>query len=227
MKNLPQPTRINFISNGLLFTSALIFAAFSYSEKATIKKELHQSHATVVKYHSEEKKEKVTKPLKRKVTTQKKTQKKTIDVKSKASQQIKTTTNKATSKNSVTIAPSGITFDSTVVYKVIPVVPIIVDFPDTDATFEGGYTEMNRFIVHNLNLNNIELQDMNEFLVNVEFVINEKGEISEIKTKKRYSKTIEKEVFRMINSMPRWIPGEVQGRKVKSRVRLPIRIYLQ
>ena len=86
---------------------------------------------------------------------------------------------------------------------------------------------MNRFIVHNLNLNNIELQDMNEFLVNVEFVINEKGEISEIKTKKRYSKTIEKEVFRMINSMPRWIPGEVQGRKVKSRVHLPIRIYLQ
>lgn len=227
MKNFHKPTRTNFISNGLLFTSALIFAAFSYSEKATIKKELHKSHGTVIKYQSEEKKEKVTKPSKRKVITQKQAQKKTIDLRNKATQQIKTITNKPTSTNSVTLAPTGITFDSNVVYKVIPVEPDIVDFPDTDAAFKGGYNEMNRFIVHNLNLNKIELQDVTEFLVNVEFIINKEGVISEIKTRKRYAKSIEKEVFRMINSMPRWIPGEVQGRKVKSRVRIPIHIYLQ
>ena len=45
--------RITFLSNGLLFTSALLFAAFNYSEKDTINKELDRVESTLVKYETQ------------------------------------------------------------------------------------------------------------------------------------------------------------------------------
>ena len=52
-----------FLSNGLLFTSAILFAAFSYSEKDTIKKELNKVKSTNVKFEPRVQK-KLKKPAK-------------------------------------------------------------------------------------------------------------------------------------------------------------------
>ncbi|MEJ6590257.1 MAG: energy transducer TonB [Crocinitomicaceae bacterium] len=227
MNNPNKPTRINFISNGLLFASAALLAAFSFSEKSIIEKELHKIHSTIIEYQTAVKKEAIIKPKKRKNKPKKENKKKTIDLKSKSSQQIKTTKNKSTTKNTITTGTQIIPFDSTVVYEVIDIIPDTVDFPDQDAMFKGGYVEMNRYIVHHLNLTNMEAYDSGEVLVHVEFVINKNGEISTIKTRGKYPKSIEREVFRMIKSMPKWMPGENEGRKVNSRVHLPIRIFLQ
>ena len=94
MNNPNKPTRINFISNGLLFASAALLAAFSFSEKSIIEKELHKIHSTIIEYQTAVKKEAIIKPKKRKNIPKKENKKKTIDLKSKSSQQIKTTKNK-------------------------------------------------------------------------------------------------------------------------------------
>ena len=69
----------SFLSNGLLFTSAILFAAFSYSEKDTIKKELNKVKSTNVKFEPRVQK-KLKKPAKikklKKRTNRKTTQKK-------------------------------------------------------------------------------------------------------------------------------------------------------
>ena len=66
MNNPNKPTRINFISNGLLFASAALLAAFSFSEKSIIEKELHKIHSTIIEYQTAVKKEAIIKPKKRK-----------------------------------------------------------------------------------------------------------------------------------------------------------------
>jgi hypothetical protein len=201
----------SFLSNGLLFTSAILFAAFSYSEKDTIKKELNKVKSTNVKFEPrvQKKLKKPAKIKKLKIKDKQKNNTKKIDLKSKPTTKIKISKNKPDSTSTVNILPSPIDFDSTVVYKVVPVIPDIVDFPDQEAQFFGGISEMTKYIVHNLDLNRMDLFGAGELLHG------------------KHDKSVVREVKRMIQSMPKWIPGEFEGRKVHSRMYLPIRIDMQ
>ena len=67
----------------------------------------------------------------------------------------------------------------------------------------------------------------NEMVVHVEFVVSSEGKISDVKTKEEIPNQLKDEITRMIKGMPTWIPAEFKGRKVNSRVNLPIRIHLQ
>ena len=49
----------------------------------------------------------------------------------------------------------------------------------------------------------------------VSFVINENGQVTDPEVLRRVDKDLDKEAIRIIKSMPRWIPGEHKGKKVK------------
>ena len=55
----------------------------------------------------------------------------------------------------------------------------------------------------------------------VSFVINENGQVTDPEVLRRVDKDLDKEAIRIIKSMPRWIPGESKGKKVKVRYTLP------
>lgn len=221
--------RINFIANGLLFTSSLLFAAFSYSEKDEIRTQLDKVKPTVVKYQTKKKektlKKREVKELKQKA--KKRITKKTIDIKSQPTNKIKVTKNNIDNASAVTIHPNSIEFDSTDRYTPVDIKPDVVDFPDQEAKFKGGVGAMTKFIIHHLDVNKMDLFETENIVVHVEFVIDSKGEVTIIKIKGDCHKSIEREIKRMIHSMPNWIPGEFEGRKVNTRMYLPIRIDLQ
>ncbi|MBR2360611.1 MAG: TonB family protein [Bacteroidaceae bacterium] len=56
----------------------------------------------------------------------------------------------------------------------------------------------------------------------VSFVINENGQVTDPEVLRRVDKDLDKEAIRIIKSMPRWIPGEHKGKKVKVRLTLPV-----
>ena len=56
----------------------------------------------------------------------------------------------------------------------------------------------------------------------VSFVINENGQVTDPAVLRRVDKDLDKEAIRIIKSMPRWIPGEHKGKKVKVRFTLPV-----
>ena len=56
----------------------------------------------------------------------------------------------------------------------------------------------------------------------VSFVINENGQVTDPKVLRHVDKDLDKEAIRIIKSMPRWIPGEHKGKKVKVRLTLPV-----
>ena len=221
--------QINFLSNGLLFTSAILFAAFSFSEKSEIRTELASVKASIIQYQTE-KKEKPRKKIKVKEIKKKpiKTStKKTINLKSQPTNKIKAAKNNQDCVNTVYTLPNPIDFDSIVTYKVVDIQPVVVSFPDQDAKFKGGYGAMTKFIIHHLDVNKMDLSESGNMVVYVEFVIDSKGEVASISIKGNYHQSVQREIKRMIHSMPNWIPGEYEGRKVNTRIDLPIRIDLQ
>ena len=63
--------------------------------------------------------------------------------------------------------------------------------------------------------------------VAISFVVEKNGEITNILVEKGVSKTIDREAKRIVRSFPKWVPAEIDARKVRTRVRLPIVFTLE
>ena len=60
----------------------------------------------------------------------------------------------------------------------------------------------------------------------VEFVVNEDGSVSGVKTVKGVDRSLDKEAERVISTLPRFTPGKQNGKAVKVKYRLPVRFTL-
>ena len=63
-------------------------------------------------------------------------------------------------------------------------------------------------------------------MVVLKFIINKKGEMSDVEVLRSVGGGCTKEAIRVVKSMPNWIPGEQRGRPVKVMFRLPIKFKL-
>jgi protein TonB len=63
--------------------------------------------------------------------------------------------------------------------------------------------------------------------VNVQFIVNEDGSVSNTKIIRGIGAGCDEEAIRIINSMPKWKPGKQNGKAVKVYFTLPIRFVLQ
>ena len=69
----------------------------------------------------------------------------------------------------------------------------------------------------------IALQNGISGMVVVQFVVEKDGSITEAEVLKDIGGSCGREVLRVVDSMPTWIPGSQQGRKVRVMFRLPVR----
>lgn len=56
----------------------------------------------------------------------------------------------------------------------------------------------------------------------VAFVVNRDGSISDVEVARSVDPSLDNEALRVINSMPRWIPGQQGGKNVRVRYTLPL-----
>jgi periplasmic protein TonB len=61
----------------------------------------------------------------------------------------------------------------------------------------------------------------------VEFIIERDGSISSVKIAKGVDQLLDAEAIRVINTMPRWIPGVQNGRHVRVKLNLPVNFVLR
>lgn len=94
--------------------------------------------------------------------------------------------------------------------------------------FKGGIDSLMNFIKQNLNYPEWEKQNKIEGKVFVTFIVDKYGKIKEPKILQSVqgSKNFDKEVIRIVNSMPDWIPGQKDGKNVDVRFYLPINFKL-
>lgn len=89
--------------------------------------------------------------------------------------------------------------------------------------FPGGEIKFNKYIIDNLELS----EPLESELILVQFVINTKGIVEEIKIVKGQNKEVNAQLIRLLQNSPLWTPAEIQDEKVKVKMTYPIRIKSQ
>ena len=230
LKDMIKPqnsSQKTYVYQGVVLTSAMVLAAFTYSEKDQLETELSMVEPVEINYTIEKtKKPEIKKPILR---TKKAAKQVATNIKKNVSSTSKITKNSTKAlNNNIKVKGIDINFNTNPNYQIVNVEPVVVDFPDVEAEFTGGYSEMNRYITHNLNLNRLyDLINANELLVPVEFIVSEYGKIIDVKIQDKVNYELKNQIIILMKGMPNWIPAELNGRKVSSRIYLPIRIYFQ
>lgn len=103
----------------------------------------------------------------------------------------------------------------------------VFDMVERMPQFPGGTEKLNEFLSTHMQYPK-EAQDKGiEGRVMVAFVVNRDGSISDAKVARKVDPSLDNEALRVINSMPRWIPGQQGGKNVRVRYTLPLLFRLQ
>jgi protein TonB len=95
----------------------------------------------------------------------------------------------------------------------------------TEASFPGGINKFRTFIAENYKVPNSFDQEV--LFIEMVFVIEKDGSMTDIRMVSKGDKALEKEAIRVLTSMKKkWTPGRVNGEVVRSEKRLPIQISL-
>ena len=93
--------------------------------------------------------------------------------------------------------------------------------------FPGGEKELFLFLARNIKYPVLAQETGIEGQVVLSFVVDKDGSITNVTPMRELGGGCTKEAVRVVQSMPRWIPGEANGNPVKVRFYLPVRFELQ
>lgn len=91
-------------------------------------------------------------------------------------------------------------------------------------TFPGGEESFSLFIKNNLKLPDCITK--NERILS-SFIIDSIGNLKNIQIKRGKNEELNKEIIRVLSLSPKWIPGEINSKKVNIEMYYPIRIKLE
>lgn len=94
-------------------------------------------------------------------------------------------------------------------------------------SFPGGEKALERFFESNLQYPEVATENGTEGTVNLVFNVDENGKIYQPVAKgEKIGNGLEEEAIRVFNKMPKWTPGKIKGKNVKTRFTLPIKFQL-
>lgn len=96
------------------------------------------------------------------------------------------------------------------------------DFVSEKPVFPGGNSKLICFINSNRHYPEEAYRKGIQGRVTCSFVINPDGSVSDVRVLKGVEASLNQEAVRIIESMPEWIPGKIDGRPVPVRVIWPV-----
>lgn len=93
--------------------------------------------------------------------------------------------------------------------------------------FPGGEAAMHNFINENLKIPASVYESGIQGRVTIRFVVSKTGEVTDVTVIRGVEPAYDKEVARVIRSMPKWIPGKQNGVTVPVYFTLPILIHFK
>jgi protein TonB len=128
-----------------------------------------------------------------------------------------TEADQATVVNMVPLEDEKIEDDSDYIFRIVEDKPV---FPGGDA---GLMSTISKQIVYP----EIARENGIQGRVFVEFVVNQHGEVEQVKVVRGVDPSLDKEALRVIQNLPKWIPGMQRGKPVKVAFTVPINFQLQ
>lgn len=96
--------------------------------------------------------------------------------------------------------------------------------PDVEAQFPGGSNAYRKYISKNMIYPDDYIEIDNAWKIFASFFINTDGTISEVKIERGIDDKLDEMVKSLIYGMPKWVPAEMEGKVIKSRVTVAITV---
>lgn len=95
--------------------------------------------------------------------------------------------------------------------------------------FPGGQKGLDNYINHTVKYPQQAIDDDVSGTIHVSFVVDEQGHVTKAKVvdAANVGDGLDQEALRVVKNMPVWTPGMVKGKKVKTRVELPINFQVE
>ena len=90
-------------------------------------------------------------------------------------------------------------------------------------SFPGGQEALMTYINHNIKYPE---EDCGQGRVTVSFIVEKDGSITNATIRRSVDPAFDREALRVVSSMPKWIPGKNNGRKVRVRFNVPVQFKL-
>ncbi len=94
-------------------------------------------------------------------------------------------------------------------------------------SFPGGEAELLKFLPQNIKYPPLARENNIQGVVALTFVISKDGSVRDVNIVKDIGGGCGKEAVRVVQTMPKWVPGEANGNPVKVRFTLPVRFKLE
>lgn len=94
-------------------------------------------------------------------------------------------------------------------------------------SFPGGEAALMKYLGQNIKYPAIAKDAGIQGTVYVTFVVDEKGEVKDVKVLRSIGGGCDEEAIRVVENMPKWTPGKQRGKSVKVQYNLPIRFTLK
>ena len=88
--------------------------------------------------------------------------------------------------------------------------------------FPGGSSELLKFFAQNIIYPEIAKRAEVEGKINLSFIVDKNGSISDIQIVKGIGAGCDEEAVRILKMMPRWSPGKQNGKPVLTRINIPV-----
>ena len=108
-----------------------------------------------------------------------------------------------------------------------PVEEEVFDMVEQAPQFPGGPAELMAYLSKNIRYPVIAQENGISGRVICQFVVSSDGSVRDIKVMRGVDPSLDKEAVRVIQSMPKWIPGRQNGKAVSVRYTLPVTFRLQ
>jgi protein TonB len=107
--------------------------------------------------------------------------------------------------------------------------PKIYTTAEVAPQFPGGQRALDNYINKSVNYPQQAIDDDVSGTVHVSFVVDEKGRVTKAKVVNvaNVGDGLDLEALRVVKNMPQWMPGKVNGKRVKTRMELPISFQVE
>lgn len=105
--------------------------------------------------------------------------------------------------------------------------PVSIAMVEQKPSFPGGEAAMYQWLSNNIVYPPAASEEGISGRVVVEFVVDKDGSITRARVVRQRHPALDREALRVINSMPKWIPGRNNGQPVKVTYTLPVTFRLQ
>ncbi|WP_433813356.1 energy transducer TonB [Flavobacterium johnsoniae] len=95
---------------------------------------------------------------------------------------------------------------------------------DVKPDFPGGIEKFNKFFHNNFHYSDEEYTDLKGKKIYATFVIEQDGALTDIKILRDAGYKTGAEAIRVLKKCPKWIPGELKGKKVRVLYSIPLTI---